>query len=155
MKNALNVHGAGGGRRFAVSCSGTRSCCNSVVTSFCFAFLVLLGHVSPKTRYGFQDLLTVRALVALFFFWWLVTRLLFMVCILPCRNWRVKVLTSFVYIVESAILHLARFKFRMNRLVREIARLAVVANPVSIYVPDKTFSFYYRITQNNLSVKVY
>lgn len=58
-----------------------------------------------------------------------------MVCILPCRNWRVKVLTSFVYIVESAILHLARFKFRMNRLVREIARLAVVANPVSIYVP--------------------
>ena len=57
---------------------------------------------------------------------------------LTCRNWRVKVLTSFVYIVESAILHLARFKFRMNRLVREIARLAVVANPVSIYVPDTT-----------------
>ena len=57
---------------------------------------------------------------------------------LTCRNWRVKVLTSFVYIVESAILHLARFKFRMNRLVREIARLAVVANPVSIYVPGFT-----------------
>lgn len=63
---------------------------------------------------------------------------LFMVCILPCRNRRVKVLTSFVYIAESAILHLARFKFRMNRLVRENARLAVVANPVSIYVPAQT-----------------
>lgn len=37
-----------------------------------FAFLVLPGHVSPKTRYGFQDLLTVRALVTVFFFWWLV-----------------------------------------------------------------------------------
>lgn len=63
-----------------------------------------------------------------------------MVCILPCRNRRVKVLTSFVYIVESAMLHLARFKFRMTRLVREIARLAVVANPVSIYVP--AFSYF-------------